>query len=131
MGSGGARCPAHGLRRPPARAFAVPTFFSASPPPPPQASAPYTRLQRLTLKLSPDDDLPAILASVHPGTLPALRCLALLAGAPAGAAADLSALRHPALRRLDLRGVQLPAGFASLRHLTGEPLGVQGSARLC
>ncbi|PSC70218.1 hypothetical protein C2E20_6362 [Micractinium conductrix] len=85
-----------------------------------QASAPYTRLQRLTLKLSPDDDLPAILASVHPGTLPALRCLALLAGAPAGAAADLSALRHPALRRLDLRGVQLPAGFASLRHLTGE-----------
>ena len=87
----------------------------------PQAPACYARLERLALRLSPPDDLPAILACIQPGALPALRCLALLAGAGEGAAADLGALRHPGLTQLDLRNVELPAGFASLQQLAGEP----------
>lgn len=96
----------------------VPPFHPA---PPWQASAPYARLERLALKLCPSDDLPAILGSIRPAPLPALRCLALLGPAGAGMAADPAALRHAGLTRLDLRGLQLSAGFASLQHLTGEP----------
>ncbi|KAL4436703.1 hypothetical protein ABPG75_003842 [Micractinium tetrahymenae] len=84
-----------------------------------QASAPYARLERLALKLSPSDDLPAVLGCIRPATLPALRCLALLAPNGAGMAADMGGLRHGGLARLDLRGLQLPAGFASLQQLSG------------
>lgn len=91
------------------------------PVPPQQASAPYARLERLALKLCPSDDLQAVLGSIRPAALPALRCLALLAPTGAGMAADMGALCHAGLARLDLRGLQLPAGFASLQQLTGEP----------
>ncbi|PRW34007.1 calcium-binding hemolysin [Chlorella sorokiniana] len=84
-----------------------------------QAPTCYARLEQLALQLSPSDDLPACLACLHPGMLPALRCLALLAPPGEGVAADLSSLRHRGITRLDLRGIQLPAGFASLQHLTG------------
>ncbi len=84
-----------------------------------QGTACYARLERLALKLSPDDDLPAALACISTATLPALRCLALLAPAGAGLGADLHHLSHPGLTRLDLQGVQLPAGFDSLQQLAG------------
>lgn len=89
--------------------------------PAPQGPACYTRLECLALQLSSSDDLPAVLACISARTLPALRCLALLADAGAGVAADLAPLAHGGLTRLDLHGVQLPAGFSSLQQLTGEP----------
>ncbi len=102
--------------KPPPRALS--SFFPGTPQ---QASAPYARLERLALKLCPSDDLQAVLGSIRPATLPALRCLAVLAPTGAGMAADMGALCHAGLARLDLRGLQLPAGFASLQQLTGEP----------
>ena len=93
-----------------------------------QAPTCYSRLERLALKLAPDDDLPTALGCVSAGTLPALRCLALLAPVSAGVAADLRPLRHGGLTRLDLQGVQLPAGFASLQQLTGEGCGGRRTA---
>ncbi|KAL4858145.1 hypothetical protein ACK3TF_001640 [Chlorella vulgaris] len=84
-----------------------------------QDSTCYAALERLVLKLSPDDDeLGAALATITPRTLPALRCLAMLAPAAAGVSAELHPLRHGSLTRLDLLGVQLPSGFACLQHLT-------------
>jgi hypothetical protein len=74
----------------------------------------------LALKLSPDDDLPAVLGCLTVRALPALRCLALLAPTLAGVAADLASLHHASLTRLDLRGVQLTGGFGSLKQLAGE-----------
>lgn len=94
-----------------------PTFL---PPSPLQAPTCYARLEQLALQLTPTDDLPACLACIHPGTLPALRCLALLAPPGEGVPADLSTLRHRGITRLDLRGVQLTTGFACLQHLTGK-----------
>lgn len=94
-----------------------PTFL---PPSAAQAPTCYERLEQMALQLSPSDDLPACLACMHTGTLPALRCLALLAPPGEGVAGDLSALHHRGITRLDLRGLQLPAGFACLQHLTGR-----------
>lgn len=99
------------------------------PPSPSQAPASYPRLQRLALKLLPDDDPEAFLGCINTQTLPALRCLALLAPSGAAAAADLHPLRHAALTRLDLHGVQLPAGFPSLLNLTGVPRAHHDAAR--